>query len=89
MLNSNKLSASYVSGVLVENKVLFYKVSTSGVLASKTEDVKSQVKSHGLLVGNCESVATFASSTIESSDFLVVNIHPYIGQVKASRPRKI
>lgn len=49
----------------------------------------SKVKSHGLLVGNCESPATFVSSTIESSDFLVVNIHPYFGQLRDSQAAQI
>lgn len=84
-LGSNKLSASYVSGVLVGNEVLFNKVISASDLASKIKDVKSKVKSHGLLVGNCETPSTFAPATIESSDFLVVNIHPYFGQVKASQ----
>ncbi|CAO3694671.1 unnamed protein product [Umbelopsis ramanniana] len=84
-LSSNKLSSSYISGVLVGNEVLFNKVISSSQLAAKIKDVKSKVKSHGLLVGTCEIPPSFTSAIISASDFLVANIHPYFGQVPATQ----
>jgi exo-beta-1,3-glucanase (GH17 family) len=84
-LSSNKLSSSYISGVLVGNEILFNKVMSASQLASKINDVKSKVKSHGLMVGTCEIPSSFSSATIKASDFLVVNIHPYFGQVPVSQ----
>jgi exo-beta-1,3-glucanase (GH17 family) len=71
--------------VLVGNEVLFNKVISSSQLAAKIKDVKSKVKSHGLLVGTCEIPPSFTSATISASDFLVANVHPYFGQVPATQ----
>jgi len=84
ILGSNKNAKSYVSGVITGNEVLFNKVMTATQLAGKISDVKSKVKSLGLLVGTAETPSTFDPAIISSSDFLVANIHPFFGQVSAS-----
>jgi glucan 1,3-beta-glucosidase len=84
ILGSNKNAKTYVSGVIAGNEVLFNNYMSASALASKINDVKSKVKSSGLLVGTAETPSTFDPALISSSDFLVVNIHPYFGQVSAS-----
>lgn len=84
ILGSNQNAKSYISGVITGNEVLFNKVMTAAALAGKINDVKSKVKSLGLLVGTAETPSTFDPAVISSSDFLVANIHPFFGQVSAS-----
>jgi len=84
ILGSNQNAKSYISGVITGNEVLFNNVMTAAALAGKINDVKSKVKSLGLLVGTAETPSTFDPAVISSSDFLVANIHPFFGQVSAS-----